>query len=671
MSEIENKKQEVEKIVVSSEHELIDIVRKIQKSKAQKVILTFAEQSDILISPINFKVIQETADENKLPLVVQIVQNTSGIRNAKDANLTVTETTGAIKEDLWESASRAMQERSKDKENMFRKRKETPKEDALQDYENDIEIEVKEDIQKPTFVEEKVVVIDEPEIKEKSEFEKRIEETLERAKERNSNRNSKVVEENGIEIALDEDIDQKQDVISSRSDTPAGISFVGRDMFSFKNNMQEEEEIEQSIQPVTTTERRPKKNINILQSITQWFKNIKFNNGLIVKLLIPIVITFLIVSFLVLYFAPLVRVKVYIKSKEISIEKVFTANTSTTDFDYINGLVPLKKEEIKKEASSTTTASGVSYKGNKAEGVVTLTYWNFLTNGGTPTTVPSGTIITASNGLKFETLTAVTVGTTSPLSMTADVGVRATAVGQEYNLAAGSGQMTVAGYTEDKMTATNSAAFAGGSKEEVRVFSQKDFDDAVKELKKNLSEELKTELEIRTESGWEVVSKSVKEKEQEKPSSDIPVGAEASTVNITVKMELLALRYNKQVLEESIGGVLTQEAQAQNLFNSDLGLKLQMDSDINKEITVDNIKEDSIKITLKASGRIKPEVNKDSIVDVLKGLKLQEGITKLNDYKYTDKEAEVEYTPTFIPSFLQSFPDRQGRILITIVEIVE
>ncbi len=662
MNEIDNTKQEVEKIVVHTDNELLDVIRKIQKSSANKVILTFAEQSDILISPINFKVIQETADENRIPLVVQIVQNPAGVRNAKDANMVVTETTGALQEELWEQAQEAMRIRLKDKENSFRKKKDIKQEEVTNTVDEDTFIEEKKEI-----VKEEIVEIEEEPIKEKSEFEKRIEETLQKAKERAEQRNPKVIEENGIEIMLDDDIAQRKTIPETKIDTPSSISFVGRDMFSFKQNVKEEVVEE----PTHIPKPRQIKTENIFSNILTKLKGVKFNNSLIIKLLIPILATLIITSYLVLYFAPLVRVKAYVKSKEVSIEKVFTANTSTTDFDYINGLVPLRKEEIKKEASSSTTATGTAYKGTKAEGIVTLTYWEFLTNGGKSTTVPSGSIITASNGLKFETLSAVTVGTTTPLSMTADVGVRAVAVGQEYNLAGGSGQMTVTGYTADKMTGSNTAAFSGGAKEEYRVFSQEDMDSVVKELKKNISSDLKNELEIKTENGWEVIEKSLKEKETEKPSSDVPVGAEGNVVNITVKMTLTALLYNKQAVENSIGDVLTQEAQNQNLFNSEDGLKLQMDSDITKELTIDNIKEDSVKINLKASGRIKPELNKDNIINAVKGLSIQEGSTKLEQFKYTDKDIEVEYTPSFIPEFLRSYPNRQGRILITVVELQE
>lgn len=69
----------ITKIVVNSEDELTDIVSGIQSAKTEKIILTFAEESDILISPINLAVIKETADEVEKVLVCQIIKNPTGL----------------------------------------------------------------------------------------------------------------------------------------------------------------------------------------------------------------------------------------------------------------------------------------------------------------------------------------------------------------------------------------------------------------------------------------------------------------------------------------------------------------------------------------------------------------------------------------------------------------
>ena len=96
----------ITKIVVSSNDELTDIVSGIQSSKTEKIILTFAEESDILISPINLAVIKETADEVEKVLVCQIIKNPTGLRNSKMAGIITIDTPNNPTEDTWAEAKR-------------------------------------------------------------------------------------------------------------------------------------------------------------------------------------------------------------------------------------------------------------------------------------------------------------------------------------------------------------------------------------------------------------------------------------------------------------------------------------------------------------------------------------------------------------------------------------
>lgn len=95
-----NKK--ITKIVVSKDDELTDIVTGILDSVNERIIITFAEDSDLLISPINLKVILETADEREKLLVTQIIKNTTGVRNANLAGLMTIESPNLPTEDVWE-----------------------------------------------------------------------------------------------------------------------------------------------------------------------------------------------------------------------------------------------------------------------------------------------------------------------------------------------------------------------------------------------------------------------------------------------------------------------------------------------------------------------------------------------------------------------------------------
>ena len=138
------------KIVVTQSHELTDLVREIHKSKAERIVLTFTEQTDLLVSPINLKVLLESAQrENKL-LIAQIIQNTTGVRNAKLAGLKVIETPSSPVDSDWEEALELTQKK---------KEKKVVKESPLPEV-KEVE-EEKEDV-----------------IVEKRDFEKRVESKL-------------------------------------------------------------------------------------------------------------------------------------------------------------------------------------------------------------------------------------------------------------------------------------------------------------------------------------------------------------------------------------------------------------------------------------------------------------------------------------------------------------
>lgn len=61
--------RKITKIVIGKEDELTDIVTGILDSQNERILVTFAEESDLLISPINLKVILETADERDKSII--------------------------------------------------------------------------------------------------------------------------------------------------------------------------------------------------------------------------------------------------------------------------------------------------------------------------------------------------------------------------------------------------------------------------------------------------------------------------------------------------------------------------------------------------------------------------------------------------------------------------
>ncbi len=101
------------KILIKSTDEITDIIRYISEVKADNVLLTFIEDSDILISPINLNVIQYKTDELKKPLIVQIIDNPAGVRNSLESDIVIYNSSGKVPDDKWGEAISAMKKRRK------------------------------------------------------------------------------------------------------------------------------------------------------------------------------------------------------------------------------------------------------------------------------------------------------------------------------------------------------------------------------------------------------------------------------------------------------------------------------------------------------------------------------------------------------------------------------
>jgi hypothetical protein len=253
----------------------------------------------------------------------------------------------------------------------------------------------------------------------------------------------------------------------------------------------------------------------------------------------------------------------------------------------------------------------------------------------------------------------------------AESSVQAIEVGEEYNISSGS-FFTVQGYSSSQVYGLNStSAFTGGSKEEYTVLSQNDVDIAVKELEETAIEEGETELKEKY-NNWVIVEDSIKsEIVTGSIKTDVAVGAEAGNVNISLKTESKATYYLKDGFDEGLNSLLTQKAENENLFKSDEKFQLELGDDIESEISVVENTKDSIQVKLTAAGSVKPDINKDDIINKLKGKSWEEGNKIVESLVYSNQESDVKFNPDGIPERFWYFPDKQGGILINIKEVTE
>lgn len=596
--------RKITKIVIGKEDELTDIVTGILDSQNERILVTFAEESDLLISPINLKVILETADERDKSIIAQIIKNPTGIRNAQLAGLTTIDNPSYPTEEMWE------------KEMLDRARRYNPLGKR---------VEKKEEV-----TETKEVV--EP----KNEFKDRINSALEKS------RNNQEKEDD-ILITFDEDIE------------PLGSEEIPGD-----------EQVNTKVHTKPVVQTGP-----ILEKLKSILQKIKYPTKL--KRLIPLLtisvfVLSLLVAFIYYNTVPFVKIRIYVEAKEVSIERTFQGDENIKSVDFENSKIPIKQEIVEKSRSTTITATGTAYRGEKAKGKVNIAYVKVGgCTGVSALNLQAGhVIVSSSSGQSFKLDAATTVDCNN----ISEAAVTAIEVGEEYNLSSGQ-HFTVQGFSSNEVYAMNSSgAFTGGSKEQYTVLSQADVNSGVEDLRKIAVEEGEQELKEKN-GGWEVIVDSItSELVKSETKTDINVGAEAKDVNLSIKTKSTATYFLKDGFDEGIANLLTTEAQQKNLFESDKNLELALGDDIEKTITVIESNKNGIKIKLVAKGSVKPKVDKENIVRELKEMSWEEGQEFLKKQVFSAKETEIVFQPQNFPTKLLHFPKRQGGILIEIKEVL-
>ena len=625
----ENKK--ITKIVVNKEDELTDIVSAILDSQNERIVLTFAEETDLLISPINLKVLLETADENEKLLVAQIIKNPTGQRNAVLANMSVIDTPQFPDEGVWEKEEENRMKRLNPPKKVIKK--EEPKKEEL------------------------------PEGNKSSDFQKRVNDAIEK------NKQERELKEPGDDllITLDQDLPtgQEEELKFVRMDEdPVAQEQADLSKVDFKDKTKN---------PITG-ERKPrvKKNADFSKSfksfsagIGAFFKKIPIPDR--VKKLAPvigisIVVLAILVGFIFFRTGVVAKVKIYVEAKEVEIEQNFEGDENIKEIDFEEFKIPVKTETVEKARSTNVTATGTAFRGEKATGVVNITY---LCPGEEDPglEIAAGTSLT-SGGLSYTLDSAVSVKCNIPVEKS----ITAIEVGEEYNLASGK-MFAIQGYSTNQVFGLNSSALTGGSKEEYTVLSKADVDGAVESLKKLAIEEGEQELKDLT-GNWKIIEDSITSKViPDSIDTEVAIGAEADTVSVSIKTESKASYFLNDGFDEGVANLLTEKAKEENLFETEGDWDLELDEKIEKEISVVESNAEGITIKLTAKGIVKPKVNKEKIIEDLRGKNWEEGNEYIQSLSFSEKDSLVDFIPEWFPVWLKSFPSRQGGIIIEVGEV--
>jgi len=704
------KQQQLKKIVVKSDYELTDVLALIGNTDVGRIQLTFTEFSDLLVSPINLKVIQEIADEQNKNLILQIIGNAAGIRNAKEAELSFTDSVENIEEAFWNQNADTMAKRIRKNEEMLKSSssskqliKPTIKKTELKEIDKKNEknnkeikpttssnsenptvqemvkttteevdkkspnIEIKDNSQKNTKELDRKPIIEEPLVKEQSEYSKRVEQAINKSKKVIEQGGVKVIKSGSLEMALDDDIAQVQlarkQNAQHQEELPTKIQgLTGRDLLSKKENttpISKNTSTSPIIQTLITVATKIKTFIkNLVLNIITFFKSKTGKKGLML-ILIPTVLTVIFGTWLAYRLSPIVKISAEITSTPIALEKSFTGDPSITKFSIENSKIRVKKETVEKELSDNAAATGVGFKGEKAGGSVTVKCLKFE---GTES-ITTGTQFVA-EGKSYTLVNDLAVACPGTASAT----VLANEVGEEYNIPSGS-IFAIGSYGSDVSGVNDGGALTGGSKEEYIIISQQDVDELSEALIEAANEDAASELSNFAIDGWILIDSTLKHKGGEDIDTDKPIGTEAELFNLSLSTSSSAIYYNKGDLEKAADNMLLTTAKEKNLFEGSKDIELILDSEIIKNITFKNIEGTTVHVDMTVSGSVIPKIDERKIVEYLQGMKWDEGNKYLKGLSFFTFEPVVSFTPTWIPEKLWYFPSRQGRILLNISEV--
>jgi len=600
------KKTSISKIIVEESNELTDLVREIHRAKTDRIILTFTEHTDILISPINLKVLLEAAQREEKLLIAQIIQNPTGIRNAKLAGIKPIDTPSNPTEYDWEEA-----------------------------YEM-VQLKRREGLEKKQILKTTKLTEDEKEV-----FEEKVEENIERGK-TGVYEDKRGIKTSANFIAIDEDIPEQG--VGEQQEPPQHIQPSFRkalSSFSLKGT--------------------PK--VNIFQRLRGINK--KKLGKISLFMVLPIILLAVLGFFLFNQFATFAKVKIFVESKPIEVESILTGKEDIDELDFERLEIPIKTEEASKSISDTITATGKAYKGEKATGKVAITYWGTCGEETPLISLEAGHTLTVS-GKNYKLGSKVEFACDA--GIVSDISIIAENIGEEYNMTSGQ-NLTIANYSPEILKAKGITAFAGGSKEEYTVLSQVDIDNAVESLSTTAIEEVKSELR-ETSSGWEIIEDTIlSEVDKGSIKTDKNVGSETKEANLDLVIKGSATYYQTKGLTEKLATLLRQKAEEENLFESDKDLELVLGDEIDTDIAVEESTKDSVKIKIVAKATIKPKIDKEQLAEELKGMTWEEGREYVDSLKYAQREAEITFNPMNYPAFLKRFPERRGGVMISIIEL--
>lgn len=266
-------------------------------------------------------------------------------------------------------------------------------------------------------------------------------------------------------------------------------------------------------------------------------------------------------AILAIFVWPKAEITVVTTSTPVSASFELKTSDTADELDIEQGVIPASIKITEQTSTQQVPATGQQNRGEKATGKVTLSLTDCSKD---QVSVPAGTAVTAS-GLTFitrksATLQSVKIGNQCrnndfPSFSKSTVDVQAQNAGANYNI--GPSNFSVSGFSN--VSGASGDAMSGGTDNIVTVVSSQDVETAKQKITSADSDEFSRTFQRQLEeTGFYVLASTLKLSEPETTTTP-EVGQQASSVNVTIKINYSVLVVPREDLERAMETKLKQQ----------------------------------------------------------------------------------------------------------------
>lgn len=327
------------------------------------------------------------------------------------------------------------------------------------------------------------------------------------------------------------------------------------------------------------------------------------------------------------WYLPRAEVIVYVSPQKLGKDINFTVKSGLSETDVAGKVIPGRTVEVSAVSDKRHDTTGNKTVGDAAKGQVTVY------RVGTGVTLPKGTTLTSSSGLKFTLDTDVKVasgsaGLSSLGKNTTPAPVTATKIGSDYNLGAKT-TFKVGSFSSDTITAENEAAFSGGSSKEVLAVSQEDKDTLTEEVQKDLESQAAQKAKSELKEGEVLIETPVNTK-IDKQEFSAKLGEETPVISLSAAATIKFLVVGEGDIKKLVMAQIEKEVPEGFALKED-----QIDVGVEGKEGEDEFK-------AKVTANLLPKVSPSEIAKKIAGKSLQDAKGYLSETPGY-KKAEVSF----------------------------